>query len=208
MKKGLILLMAAAMSLSIAACGNKDDGNSNGSASETQSTATESVDNTENTPAPTPVQGTAIEGAGDEVDMKKVDGTELDGTDAEDATLSDSAKIGNFDVAIKDAKVIDYEDNKILVVSIDFKNGNSTPMSFNGIMSVDATQNGSELRPAVVVDVDGININSTIEEIPSGKTTTVQKTYVLNDESSDVNILVYKYGEPGGDAITKSFKLK
>lgn len=206
MKKGLILLVAAILSMSLAACGNKTD--ENNSVSETTASDTANNTSTENSPAPTVVAGTAIEGAGDEVNMKKVEGTKLDDTEPEDKSLSPSGTIGNFDVSIEDAKVIDYEDSKVLVVSFKFKNGNSTPMSFSGIMTVDATQNGSKLRPAPVFDVEGINTNSAIEEIEGGKTTTVQKTYVLNDDTSDVNIVVYKYGEPGGDSISKSFKLK
>lgn len=206
MKKGLLLLMAAIVSMSLVSCGNKTNDSADGTqSSEATTSATQGTESTQE--STTPVPGTSIENASDEVDMSKIDGTELSDTTPEDSSLSDSAKIGNFDVSIEDAKVIDYEDNKVVVVSFKFKNGNSTPMAFSGIMSVEATQNGSELRSVFVSDVEGVNLNSTIQEVESGKTTTVQKAYLLSDETSDVNIRVYMYGEPGGDSVAKAFKL-
>ena len=196
--------MAAIISMSLASCGNKTNDSADGTQNTEATAAATQEAEQENT---TPVPGTSIENASDEVDMNKIDGTSLSDTTPEDSALSDSAKIGNFDVSIEDAKVIDYEGNKVVIVSFKFKNGNSTPMAFSGIMSVDATQDGSELRSVFVTDVEGVNLNSTIQEVESGKTTTVQKAYLLSDETSDVNIRVYMYGEPGGDSVSKAFSL-
>lgn len=210
MKKGLLLLMAAVISMSLVSCGNKTSDSADGTVNtETSETAgTQGTDNSSTAgESTTPLPGTSLDNAADEVDMGKIDGTKLDDSTPEDSSLNDSADIGNFKVSIEDAKVIDYEGNKVVIVSFDFKNGNSTPMAFSGIMSVEATQNGSELRSVLVANVEGVNINSSIQEVESGKTITVQKAYLLSNETSDINIRVYKYGEPGGDSVSKAFKL-
>ena len=200
LKKGLLILIAAALSLSMAACGkdkeNADPGNSGNDAA-----VTGTADATE-----TPTL--AVEGAAEQVDMGKVDGTELKDTEPEDTALSAKGEIGNFEVAIKDAKVIDYEGQKVIVISYDFTSHNATPTSFTSIMQTEVTQAGNDLRPAVVLGVEGVNTNSSLEQVETDGTVTVQETFILNDETTDVNVTVHKYGETSGTSVSKAFALQ
>lgn len=205
MKKGLALFLAALMSVSfMTGCGGKKNSDN------TANTQTETAAGEQTEP-----QGEALtlEGAEDEVDMNKVEGAELSGVEAEDASLEAKGEIANCDIAIGDAKVIDYEDPitgeslKVAVVSFKFKNNNSTPKSFDGLLSVDAAQNGNNLIPVLVTGVEGINTNSGMVNVDTKDEITVQKTYRLNDEASDINITVYMYGDSTGASVSKAFKL-
>lgn len=218
MKRAISLFLAALTAVSMtAACGNKTNSDDK-SENKTGVTSTEAVDN-ENGTETTEQTETAeqpslnVDGAADEVDMGKVDGTKLDDTAAEDSSLEAKGDIANCEVTIDDAKLIDYTDAisgeqmKVVVVSFKFKNNNSTAQSFDGLLSVEATQGGNNLRQTLVAGVEGVNANSAISSVESNDTITVQKTYKLNDETTDINITVYKYGESSGASVSKAFKL-
>ena len=100
------------------------------------------------------------------------------------------------------------DDTKILVVSFGFKNLNTSDVAFDNLISVDVTQKGVSLMPTVIMGVEGINVLSGVELMPKGKETTVQKTFVLSDEETPVDVTVYKYGEAGGTTLMKAFNLK
>lgn len=195
MKKFSVLLLVAVLMMSVASCGKKDSG-----ITDTSGAATPTAETTQTAEAS---GGDIIEGAGKEVDMDKIEGKKLEST----ADETGQGKISSFDVSIDDAKLMDYEGGKILIVSFSFKNNTSSATSFDGFMSVDVTQDGKNLRPAVITGVEGLNINSSFEQIEAGAKTNVQKTYIVSDETTPVDVVVYKYGEPDGDMLTKSFNL-
>ena len=201
LKKGLLILMAAMLTLSMASCGGDKNDSDNTVSTEV---STQAADNATEEPAAT----LDVDNAADQVDMGKVEGTKLEDTTSEDSSLSASGEIGSFEVSIEDAKVIDYEGNKVIAISYKFKNNTSEPRSFDSMMTTDVTQNGSELPPIVVTGVEGLNTNSAMTQVESGDSVTLQKTFILRDEASDVNVVVHKYEEPQGASVSKAFKLQ
>lgn len=226
MKKNIALILAAVMMTAVVGCSKKKADTTDSSVAKNEvastqtaeadsTTTTETADSTDVTStatadtattdtATTEVAGTAVENASKEVDMDKVPGKEV----AEIETEADEALIGNYEVSIEDAKVIDYNDEKVIVVSFDFENKTSSPIAFDGAMTVDIFQNDAKLRGAVVTGIEGVNINSAFEIVKSGDDITLQKAYVLEDESTPVDVSVYKYGEADRDTVTKTFNLQ
>ncbi len=141
-------------------------------------------------------------------DMSKVDGKELDTVKTDGVNDTDSTEIGSFEIEIEDAKVIDTEDGKAVVVEFYFKNNTPSEKTFDGIFKVDAEQGGSTLNGATVVDVEGVDILSATTAVPAGGDAEVQRVYELNDEENEVTVRAYVYGEPEGGMVTKTFKLK
>lgn len=211
LKKGLLILIAAMLSLSMAACGDNNDDNSASSGSGTQAENTasssggEASAETDGTPMPT---AAPMEDASKYVNMNKVDGVKLDDTDAENDTLDDSGEIDGFKISIDEAKVIDYEGEKVIIVSYEFENKTSSPRTFASMMETEVTQGGVNLASTVVSGVEGVNTNSAIEYVDTNDSITLQGAYILRDEQSDVNVVVHKYGEPAGASISKAFKLQ
>lgn len=193
MKKFIGIILTFSLALMITACGKADKPSQGGA----------SLDDKGNE-----IAGTTIDGAGKEVDMDKVEGVELESIDPNNEKVKDEGRIGNMQVSIEDAKVMTQDDTKILVVSFGFKNLNTSDVAFDNLISVDVTQKGVSLMPTVIMGVEGINVLSGVELMPKGKETTVQKTFVLSDEETPVDVTVYKYGEAGGTTLMKAFNLK
>lgn len=169
MKKVLALLAAAAMMLSITACGGKN--------------VTKS-------------------------DMSKIEGKNTTAVENEDGTNS-SASISDCDVSIEDSKIIDTDEGKAIVVTINFKNNTSHEESFNGLFETSATQNDISLaRASAVVPQDGIDLLASSTMVKKGDSASAQVFYMLDDEESEVTVTVNKYGEPSEGIITKTFDIK
>ncbi len=194
MRKFLTILAATALMLSMAACGNNDP-----SSSTEQGGAT--IDDNGNA-----VIGTTIDGASAEVDMDKVEGTELK-LDKK-ASGDTKAELGGLKVELGEAKIMDTEEGKLLILSFEFKNKTADPIGFDNIVEVEVSQNNSELRTTLVNGVEGINVRSGIELIDPGKSTVVQKAYPIFDSEAPVVVTAYKYGAPADDRITATFNLK
>ena len=207
MKKFIAIFAVAALMLSVSACGKKDktnnsvDSTPNTEAVSDTSDGSAAVDDDGNE-----IKGTAVNGAGDEVDMKKVEGDKVKAEKRDNEPVSGT--IAGLKVGIGDAKVMQTEQSKIFVVTFDFKNTTGSPLAFDNIISVDVTQNGSKLMPTVITNMEGINILSGVEAIESGKSTTVQKTYILSDDTTPVEVTAYKYAEASGDSLNAVFNLK
>ena len=203
MKKFIAIFAVVALMLSASACGKKNKPDN--------STAPKSVSDTSDGSAAVDddgneIKGTAVVGAGDEVDMKKVEGDKVKAEKKDNEPVSGT--IAGLKVGIGDAKVMQTEQSKIFVVTFDFKNTTGSPLAFDNIISVDVTQNGSKLMPTVITNMEGINILSGVEAIESGKSTTVQKTYILSDDTTPVEVRAYKYAESSGDSLNAVFNLK
>ncbi len=173
MKKNLALIFASLMLVMTAAgCGNK---NTN-----------------KNTVSNTGAAGTQLADASDayeetEVDMSAVVGDE--GKSSDDKS-DYSGKLGDYEITIESAKRFTEDDTDFVVVSITYKNKSGKDMPFVGALSADAYQNGSELRQSVVANIEGINLLSMSEAIPSGSEITVQNVYTLESASEPVTIEV------------------
>lgn len=192
MKKFLAIIAAMTLVLSMSACGNDDNLPSQGGAA---------VDDEGNE-----IIGTSIDGAIDEVDMDKVEGTKLKLD--KDASSESKATIAGLDVSVGEAKLMDYEDSKLLVLTFKFKNKTSQPVSFDTAVDVDVTQNDKEIRTTLTNNIEGINVRSGIETVASGKSAVIQKTYPITDTDAPVTVVAYKCNEPSSDGITAVFNLK
>jgi predicted small lipoprotein YifL len=203
MKKFIAIFAVVALMLSASACGkkNKPDNSAAPTSVSDTSDGSAAVDDDGNE-----IKGTAVVGAGDEVDMKKVEGDKVKAEKRDNEPVSGT--IAGLKVGIGDAKVMQTEQSKIFVVTFDFKNTTGSPLAFDNIISVDVTQNGSKLMPTVITNMEGINILSGVEAIESGKSTTVQKTYILSDDTTPVEVTAYKYAEASGDSLNAVFNLK
>ena len=193
MKKNISLILAAVMIVTVTGCSKKTADNT---------AATQTADATQSSQTANTV-GTAVENASKEVDMDRVQGKEA----ADVETEADEAVIGGYEVSIEDAKVIDYNEEKVIIVSFDFENNTSSSIAFDGAMTVDISQNDTKLRGTVVTGIEGVNINSAFETVKSGDDITLQKAYILEDETSPVDVSVYKYGESDGNAVAKTFNI-
>ena len=188
MKKFLATVLALMMALSMTGCGEKND----------IIDSPAHVDENGNV-----IAGTAIEGAGEEVDLDKVEGDKLTAVESD---ARSKAKLRDYDVSIEDAKIFEFEGQKKLAVTFTFKNKSKTPVAFDNVMVVEAVQDGTTLVGGkVVMGVPGINILSGVEMIEKGTKTTVQKTFdIFNEEA--VTVTVHEYS--GDTAITKTFNVK
>ena len=212
MKKNIAFILAALMLTAVVGCSKKSTDNSATTQTSDNSATTQTSDNSAATQTAETTQsaqtahtaGTAVENASKEVDMDKVAGKEA--TDVE--TEADEAVIGGYEVSIEDAKVIDYNEDKVIIVSFDFENNTPSPIAFDGAMTVDISQNDTMLRGTVVTGVEGVNINSAFETVKSGDDITLQKAYILEDETAAVDVAVYKYGESDSDTVTKTFNIQ
>lgn len=186
MKKRLTIITAALiLVLSAAGCGQKDTDTSNTS-QEVQDT--QQVD--------------VSEAYSERVDMDKVDGEQASSESDEEEY---KGELGDVEVTIGDAKVIQYEDDDVAVVSFEYTNKGNEDMSFTGALVVSAYQNGSKIPEATVVDVEGVEMLSMVENVPKGDTITVQKAYKLRDSSS-MTVEVLAFDQTKSDAVlTKTF---
>lgn len=144
-------------------------------------------------------------GVSDKVDMDKLDGESLktENGDNDSATLEETA------VSIKDAKVIEDEGRKLVVISYKFTNKSDNAESFSSLMKSDAYQDGMSLARALVKsDIEGFEPDSTAEIIDKGKTITVQEAYVLTDETAPVEAVVKEFHSESGVSVSKTFNLQ
>ncbi len=188
MKKFLALLLVSIMAMSMSGCGNDPVVQDTGLTDESGNV----------------ISGTTIEGAGEEVNLDALEGETLQ---VEKTDSKDKATYDSYVVSIEDAKILDYNDQKNIVITFSFKNKGSEALSFDNVMVADVFQGNSELMGNVVQGVEGVNILSAVEMIEKGDTTTVQKVYRLVDEETPVKVAVYEYGKME-DIISKTFKLK
>lgn len=94
-------------------------------------------------------------------------------------------KSAKYTVNIDDCTVTtDYSGALAVVITYTFTNDSDKATPFFTAISAKAFQNGVQLDTGIV---EGIDAQSTMNEIKSGATTTVQQAYVLDDQS-DVNI--------------------
>lgn len=86
-----------------------------------------------------------------------------------------------YAVSIDDCTVTtDYSGKAAIVVTYTFTNNSDKATAFFTAVSAKAFQNGVQLDTGIVQDVDA---QSSVSEIKSGATTTVQQAYLLDDQS-------------------------
>lgn len=189
MKKVLFLTALLALTLSVSSCGKKDN------KAQTPQNQTQSVND---------ISDNYAEGASENVDMKKIDGEELKAEDDDNA----SAKLENSEISIEDAKLVDVDEKKYVIVSYKFTNKANADESFSSLMEAAVFQDGSQLSKAAGnFEIDGFDSNSTAERIGSGKTVTVQEIYNVIDEAP-IKVVVNEFHSQTNTSVSKTFNTK
>ena len=141
-----------------------------------------------------------------EADMDKIEGQKV--TESE-ASGTSSQEAADYDISIEDAKIIDTDEGKAILVEYKFKNNTNTEQAFDGIYGTEASQNGSVLSPAtMVMPADGIDILSAVKLVGKNETAVAQKYYLIDDEETDVVVTVERNGDDPGKTISKTFNIK
>ena len=100
---------------------------------------------------------------------------------AQAAQKEPEQKESKYAVSIDECTVVqDYAGKAAIVVTYTFTNNAEKAVPFFTAVSAKAFQNGVQLDTAIVSDIDS---QSSMNEIKSGATTTVQQAYLLDDQS-------------------------
>ena len=95
------------------------------------------------------------------------------------------AEEAKYAVTIDDCTTTtDYSGKSAIVVTYTFENASDEAQSFMVAISAKCFQNGVQLAPAIVEDIDA---QSTMNDVKPGASTTVQQAYLLDDQS-DVTV--------------------
>lgn len=184
MKKNLAIISAVLiLALSASGCVKKTDTSGNAP----QSTAQTDVSDAYSQPA----------------DMSKVPG---DSASSDNSKEDYSGKLGDYEVTIEDAKIVDNNGEEAVVVSFNFKNKSNEAVPFSGVIDASAYQNEDKLTGTVITNVEGVNMIAIAEHISKGESITVQQAYTLRDKSLPLVVEVREFGKADGDALVKTFK--
>ena len=196
MKKSLIVIAALILAMSVAGCGKKAENTNTTPQQTAQADASGAYEN-----------GSATETLDGQDYSKNVDMAAVEGTEAKSDTKADSysGEVSNNDISIEEAKLINYDDSDVVVVSFEFTNKTDSDQSFSGVYDVVAEQNGSSLAPATVIGVDGVDLLTLSQNIAPGETITVQKAYKLDSKSSPLEITVQPFSSDDESFVTKTF---
>ena len=196
MKKSLIVIAALILAMSVAGCGKKTENTNTTPQQTAQADASGAYEN-----------GSATETLDGQDYSKNVDMAAVEGTEAKSDTKADSysGEVSNNDISIEEAKLINYDDSDVVVVSFEFTNKTDSDQSFSGVYDVIAEQNGSSLAPATVIGVDGVELLTLSQNIAPGETITVQKAYKLDSKSSPLEITVQPFSSDDESFVTKTF---
>ena len=82
------------------------------------------------------------------VDMGKIDGKAL--KDASSDKSAAKGTLSNYEVEIKDAKLTDSDNGKVVIVEYEFKNNTATALNFAGVIKTNAMQDESDLQTSLL----------------------------------------------------------
>ena len=124
MKKSLIVIAALILAMSVAGCGKKAENTNTTPQQTAQSDASGAYEN-----------GSATETLDGQDYSKNVDMAAVEGTEAKSDTKADSysGEVSNNDISIEEAKLINYDDSDVVVVSFEFTNKTDSDQSFSGV---------------------------------------------------------------------------
>ena len=192
--KKYVFLTAAAFILSFALAGCS--GGTNNKADEAQETMAAE--------AGTSKYDENFTDADKDVDMNAVDGKKAKTADDSNA----SGEINGAEVKIGDAKVVDLNDSKAIIVTFEFKNNTSSDVTFSGLLRTDANQEDTYLTPALMLQTEGYVPETIVQTVKSGDKITVQRAFNLYDDTTPVTITVENAANSDDDArVTKTFNI-
>ena len=97
-----------------------------------------------------------------------------------------------------------YEGKPTVVITYKYTNNSDEAASFDLSFTDKVFQNGIECSPDYVYEVDEDNSS---KEIRPGATIEVKKSYILNDETSDVEVEIAGFITWDNTVITKTFSI-
>ena len=169
-KKWIVLALCMTLCMLITACASSNDG---GNQQQTDDSATDS--STENDQQAT--------------DGQQVQETEDGEEDAPEEEKSSAATLGDYEVEIKSASIVqDYEGNPAIVVTYSWTNNSEDTTSAITSVSCSAFQSGVGLETAIIMDDSAYDSDSFMTEVRPGTTIDVQAAFVLNDKTSIVEV--------------------
>lgn len=131
---------------------------------------------------------TASSSSTEKVSSETKEGTQSVSSSPEQAS-SVSKEDAKFKVEILGHELTkDYEDKPAVLVTYSFTNNSDKATSFMVAVTTKAFQDGVELSSAIVLDKE--NADNSMKEIKPGATIEVQSGYVLDSETSPVEIEV------------------
>lgn len=125
--------------------------------------------------------------------------------------LSKKGEIGNAYIEILGTKVINSRSDKILAVSLLYKNIGDENKEFNYTATVKVFQNGVELNSSIMKCswYDEHYKDNADVEIQPGVSVTVNKCFLIDDTSSDVEVVVESWMFASlYDTLSATYKLK
>ena len=101
----------------------------------------------------------------------------------------------------------DYEGKDALVVSFEFTNNSDEAKAFLYAVSDKAYQDGIQLETAILMNVDGYEVENSMKEIKKGATLQVQQAFVLDSITSPVEIEVTEFISFSDDMLYKLIEI-
>lgn len=151
----------------------------------------------------------AIGSGEDETTVSQPSGT-VSGT-GEGGSVSNDNALGDYLVEIKDCRLAkDYEKKPVAIVTYLFTNqGNDTATSFMFAIEENVYQGGVGLNECYVLDDSySMKEDNDTKEIKKGASIEVEVAYVLNDETTPIDVEVKEFISFSDKVITKQFTLQ
>ena len=124
-------------------------------------------------------------------------------------SLTDSTKLGKYNIEIKSCRLAkDYDGKDIVIVTYSYTNNSENPAAFTFTFDDSAFQNGIGLPKSYFVS-DSANYNSDNQnkEIKKGATLDVEVAYELEDTTSNIEVEVKELISFSDDMVKKTFSL-
>ena len=131
------------------------------------------------------------------------------GTGKVDSADADNTTLGDYTVEILSCRLAeDYEGKPVAIVKYSFTNNSDSAQSFMIAFDDAAFQNGVGLNEAYFLS-ESANYSSDnqMKEIKTGATIEVEAAYLLNDNTTDVEIEVSELFSLDDKVISKTFRI-
>lgn len=127
---------------------------------------------------------------------------------AEEKEQNKDGKIGDYVCTVKSAtKCKDYEGKPAVKITYAFTNNDDEAQSFDLALTDNVYQDGVGLETAITLDNDDIDYGFDVK-IKPGVTKDVTKIYLLQNETSDLEVEITELISFSDDKLTETVKLK
>ena len=200
MKKYAFLTAALLLSISLTGCTGGKNAVTETDAPQDTTAASGTADEI----AATPKYDEYFTDADKDIDMDAIKGDKAKTADDSNA----KGEVNGAEVKIADAKVVEYNDRKSIIVSFEFKNNTASDVTFNGLLRTEANQEDAYLTNTLMLETEGFVPETYIQSVKSGETITVQRAFDLFDDTTPVTITVENAVNVDDDArVTKTFDI-